>query len=255
MNIKVCFILSFLFPIFLPLKAQKNLVTESTWRTDIKVDGELSEWGDSLSHYFKEQDIYYSFANDGEYLYVAIRVENQDRQVQAVFNGFNIQVNSDGKKREGSMLIFPLPDRAALRALSNEEFKENTNVRVGALSTVRAYFVKNYPTILNGPISLENNYGIQASVKIDSADHLCYESAIRLDQLKLKPTQGSFAINIKINGIIKTEVTAYEPANSYRRNPYNYGGYNPYANRSRTYIQNKEEPGIWQILQLATKPN
>lgn len=253
MIIRAGSILFFLLPFFLSTNAQKNLEIKSTWHTTIEVDGNLAEWGDSLSHYFKEQDIHYSFANDKEYLYVAIKVKNQDRQVQAVFNGFNIQINTDGKKREGSMLIFPLPDRAALKALSNEEFKENSDVRVGALSTIRAYFVKNYPDILNGPISLENNYGIRASVRIDSADNLSYESAIRLDQLKLQPNQDNFAVNLKINGMIQTQVTAHEPMNSYRRNPYNYGIYNPYGTRSRTYIQNKEEPGIWQILHLAKK--
>lgn len=255
MIVRAGIIFLFCFPVFLSANAQKNVAIVSTWCQDIQIDGKLLEWGDSLSFYFKDQDLHYSFANDDEYLYVAIRVKNNDRQVQAAFNGFNITINTDGKKKEGPILIFPLPDRSALRALSNQEFSQATDIRKGALSTIRAFYVKNFPNILNGPISLENNYGIRASVQIDSADNLCYEGAIRLDQLKLQPKQDSFAVNVKINGIVKTQYTSHDPMRNNRRNPYHYGIYNPYDNRTRTIIQNKEEPGIWQIVRLAEKPH
>lgn len=247
--------ISFMFCFFFALSAyaQKSQTIESNWNNNVEINGDLSEWGDSLSYYFSDQDLQYSFANDDTYLYIAIRVKNKDKQIQAVFNGFKISFNLNGKKKEGPSLTFPLPDRAALRALVSQEFNRPKDPREGAINTIRAYYVQNFPTILDGPISLDNNYGIKASVLIDSADHLCYESAIRLDQLNLPSQQSVFAINVKINGVIRSQ---YTNSNTMGRRGYPYGyGYGGYNQRPRTIIRDREEPGIWQNLKLSTNPN
>ena len=249
--IRISFIFCFFFA--LSAHAQKNQTIESIWKNNVEINGNLNEWGDSLSYYFSDQDLHYSFTNDDTHLYIAIRVKNKDKQTQAVFNGFKISFNINGKKKEGPSLTFPLPDRAALRALVSQEFDKPKDPREGAISTIRAYHVQDFPNILDGLISLDNNYGIKASVLIDSADHLCYESAIRLDQLNLPVHQKDFAINVKINGVIRSQ---YTNSNTINRRGYPYGyGYGGYDQRPRTIIRNREEPGIWQYLKLATNPN
>lgn len=255
--IRTGFLFFFSFFFVFTAHAQKGANVVSKWNNAIDIDGNLNEWSDSLSYYFKDQDLHYEFANDGTYLYVAIRVKNKDRQTQAAVNGFSITINMDGKKKEGPTLIYPLPDRSALRALANQEFDKPKDIRDATLSTIRAYYVRSYPNILDGPISLENNYGIRAAVTIDSDDNLCYESAIRLDQLNLK-NNNTFAINVKINGIIRTKHT--EMANMGRQGyPYGYGGNNygygyGYDDRSRTVIRTREEAGTWQMISLAAHP-
>src|SRR5690606_24348653 len=106
----------------LSLQAQKNQTLSNTWNNGVKIDGDLSEWGDSLTYYFSDQDLHYSISNDDQYLYVAIKVKNKDKQTQAAFNGFALTINKDGKKKDGPSFSFPIPDRSALRALSNQEF-------------------------------------------------------------------------------------------------------------------------------------
>src|SRR5690554_1928370 len=201
--IRISFLLCFLFA--LSAQAQKMQPLESKWANQVDIDGDLSEWGDSLSYYFSDQDLKYSFSNDDTYLYIAILVKNHDKQIQVAFNGFKVSIDPNGKKKEGPSLSFPLPDRAALRALASQEFDKPEDPRVAALQTIRAYYVRNFPSILDGPISLDNNYGIRAAVLIDSTDQLSYESAIRLDQLGLSNNQTDFTINIKINGLIHTQ--------------------------------------------------
>lgn len=223
------------------------------WANKIEVDGDLTEWRDSLTHYFSDQDLHYSFANDNDYLYVAIRVKNKDKQIQAVFNGFKISIGPDNKKKEPASLTFPLPERAALRALSNQEFNKPEDLRKEAISAIRAYYVRGFPDILDGPVSLDNNYGIKAAVLIDSADYLCYESAIRLDQLKLPSQESGIAINLKINGLIRTQYTTASPMRSRRGSPYGYDPYG-YDQRPRSVMQTREEPGVWLNLHLATRP-
>lgn len=235
--------------------AQNKQAPSSTWNPAVEIDGDHTEWGDSLAYYFENQDLHYSFANDDEYLYVAIKVKDKDKQIQATFNGFSISINTENKKREEIKLIYPLPDRSALRALNSQEFNKPTDMRKIALSAVRALYVDGFPDILSGAISLENNYGIKAKVQIDSTDHLVYECAIQLKQLNLSPKQQVFAVNVKINGLIKTQYTTYDN-NRNTRNPYGYGygGYNPYGRQGRTVTGSKEEPGVWQNVELAKNP-
>lgn len=236
--------------------AQKKQTLSSDWNTSIRIDGNHSDWGDSLAYYYEKQDLQYSFANDDEYLYVAIKVKDKTQQIQATLNGFSITIKPENKKREEIRLTFPIPDRAALRALNNQEFDKPTDVRKTALSAVRGLYIDGFPDIINGAISLDNNYGIKAKVQIDSTDQLTYECAIQLKQLNLAPKQKTIAVNVKINGLIKTQYTTYDN-NSYNRNPYGYGygGYNPYGRQGRTVIGSKEEPGVWQDIKLAKKPN
>lgn len=252
---KAAFISLFLIGVSSSLKAQKNERISSVWNNDVKIDGELSEWNDSLTYYFDDQDLHYSISNDDQYLYVAIRVKNKDKQSQAVFNGFALTINRDGKKKDGPSFSYPIPDRSALRALSNQEFNAPTDLRKVALSTIRAFHVRNFPNILDGAISLENNYGIRAAVLIDTMDRLCYESAIQLDQLNLDTNQGGFAINIKINGLIKTQYTTGGARRNHRGSPYGYGNYYGYDDRPRTIISNREEPGTWRFITLAQREN
>lgn len=250
--IRSTFFLFFVFA-FSSAQAQKIQTLKSTWANKVDINGDLTEWGDSLAYYFNDQDLHYSFANDDTYLYVAIRVKNKDKQIQAVFNGFKISIGPDSKKKEAPSLTFPLPDRAALRALSNQEFEKPEDLRKGAISTIRAYYVRGFSAILDGPVSLDNNYGIKAAVSIDSADYLCYESAIRLDQLNLPNQESGFPINLKINGLIRTQYNVTSPMRSRRGSPYGYDPYG-YDQRPRSVTRSREEPGVWQYLHLATRP-
>lgn len=253
---KAGFLFLFTFLFILSVKAQKMQAVESIWSNNIQINGHLNEWGDSLSHYFNDQDLHYSFANDENYLYIAILVKNKDKQIQAAFNGFNIQINPNGRKKAGSSLIFPLPDRTAMNSLSNQEFDKPKDPIKMALSSIRAYYVQGFPKILDGPISLDNNYGVKAAVLIDSAGNLSYESAIPLNQLNLPSGKNGFDINIKINGLVRTEYTDSRSLGNSRGYPGYGGGYGGYGydQRPRTVIQNREEPGTWQYLKLAIKP-
>jgi len=218
----------------------------SQWVDAVQIDGVLNEWGDSLTYYFEDQDLYYSVANNEDFLFVTIRVKDRQKQIQACLNGFDIMVNKTGKRKEGPALTFPLPNRAALRSIDNR-YEEVKDIRIKTLNAVRAFHVKGFPAILDGPISLENNYGIQAAAKIDSSDNLCFEGALRLDQLGL--TNGKpFALNIKINGIVKLNYTSAGSMNQRRRYPYGYSDY------PRTRVVSREEPGAWHLFSLASKP-
>ncbi|QNL50911.1 hypothetical protein H8S90_04800 [Olivibacter sp. SDN3] len=226
------------------------------YRSSVQVDGDLSDWGDSLRFIYDKQLLQYEIANDDHNLYVAMRVRDGAQQMQALHQGFNFMINKEGKKKEGAAVTFPIPDRESLRSLAAKEEEEKPeDMRTGILSTVRAIYVSGLDDVVDGPISLENNYGIKTAVAIDSSDAICYEAVIPLQRLGIDHTiENKLAFNLKINGIVMRTVGGGMPANRYNR----YGGYGygyPYgygAQLSRK--EARQEPGVWVVLPLA-KPN
>lgn len=228
-----------------------------SWGTGISVDGFLEDWGDTLLYLHPAQHLQYQLKNDGEFLYVAMRTHDYDRQIQALSQGFSIMVNQSGRKREGPRLIFPITDRISYReimARDNDERPED--MRLGALESIRAIVIANFDDILDGQISLDNNYDIRAVARIDSADALCVEAKIPLERLGLS-VGGSknYAFNVRINGIIMPTNNASQGMR--RGYPYGggygypYGGYGyPYGGQQAS--RPREETGVWVISALAT---
>lgn len=229
------------------LKAQERLA----WKEKLQIDADFSDWQeDSLQYFYEDQGLKYSIANDNEYLYVYIQVPHQMQQLKAIYNGFNITINTEAKEKPGPSVIFPLPDKAALRAVNEESSTEKAvNRREFGLKTVRAIFVRNFDGIVDGMISINNNYGIRPAAKIDSADILNYELAIRLDEIGIDKSK-PFAVNLRINEIITTRYT--DPGFRRYRYGYPYYGMDPYGrSTSRSGITRKEVPGVWHIVTLA----
>jgi len=240
----------FTFLLFSPaLYGQERLI----WKEDLKIDASFSDWQeDSLNYFYEEQGLKYAISNDNTYLYVFIQVPHQGQQLKAIYNGFNVTVNPDAKEKPGQSVIFPLPDKAALRAVNEENSMEKAvNRHEFGLQTVRAIFVRGFEGIVDGMISIKNNYGIIPAITIDSTDVLNYELAIRLDKLGIDK-KAPFAINVRINEVITSRYT--DPGFRRYRYGYPYYGMDPYGRSApRSGISRKEVPGAWHTVTLATK--
>lgn len=166
------------------------------------IDGNLNDWGNELGQSYSAQGLTYELAQDGIYLYVALRVSDYERQVQALTRGVLFMVNGDGRKREGPSIIFPVLDRIGFRAkMSPEEGQERMEMRKAALESLRSIQVRSLAQIPDGPIALENDFGIAAAAGLDGEDHLCVEMRMPLE-LWGDPTQLSgktLAYQLKIN--------------------------------------------------------
>src|SRR5690606_25275384 len=162
---------------------EKNL--DRTWIDSLEIDADLKDWKDTLNYYFEGQEMKYSIANVANDLYISIHIPNQAQQLKAIYSGFSVTANPEGKEREGSTVVFPLPDLAALRAMNaKEDYEKTKNRREAGLNMIRAIFVHGFKDIVDGKISLENSYGIKTAIKLDSTSMLNYELAISLKQLK-----------------------------------------------------------------------
>lgn len=219
------------------------------WGTGITVDGKLGDWGDTLLYENSSQDLQYHLKNDGEHLFVAFRVRDRDQQVQALSQGFSVMVNNRGRKREGPTVVYPIADRIDFRSIMSADNDDRPeDMREGALQAIRSIYVLRFDDILDGQLSLVNNYGIQAQARIDSTDALCAEMAIPLNRLGLSSqNEQELAFNVKINGLIMPSSGSAGYGMRSRYPGYGYAPYGMPQGRSKP----RAEPGVWIISPLA----
>jgi len=257
--LQLVFVFSLCVGSVLTLHAQKRKSIEQTiipFKTDMKIDGQLTEWADSLHYFFEKQDLQYEIANDEHHIYVAMQVRDGARQMQALNQGFNFTINIDGKRKNGATLTFPLPDRESLKALAAKDKSEKpADIRKGILSAVRGIYVAGMADVIDGLISLDNDYGIKAAVAIDSTDAVCYEAVIPLERLGLHGTnQREMAFNVKINGIVIRTVGGGRRQGRYGYGSYGYGYPYGYYGNEPMRKEAQQEPGAWLMLKLAPPP-
>lgn len=236
---------------------QRKMVNDQLlWATELYVDGDLSDWGGELKHQNKAQELNYEIRNDEQHLFIAVRIEDEQRQVEAITWGINFMLNDEGKRREGPAVLFPAVDRIAFRAMMSKENENRPDdIRVAGLQSVRGIQVMRMGDLLDGLISLDNQYGVQAVAMIDEENVLCVEMRLPLNLVTEKSLNENtpIAYNVKIGGSgpargpqgqertapsrpMGSEMGRY-PGNGSR------GGFGSSAPRAND--------GIWGLLQLA----
>jgi len=260
MALKACKIGILIAVLANPAFAQRNkgnIQQSLDWATGIVVDGKLDEWGDSLTYEHAIQKFNYHIKNDDENLYIAMHVADKDRQMQIFAQGLAFMVNTNGKKRDGPTVYFPVADRLAFRSIMSADNDDRPDdMRKGALAAIRAIYVMRFEDILDGQISLENTYGIHAQAALDTTDALCVEMVVPLDRLGISVVdeKEKLAFNVKINGVM-IPGSGSSPAMMRRGYgyPYGYGyGYGyPYSYGQQGPSKPREEPGVWIMAPLA----
>jgi len=191
----------------------------------VTLDGDLNEWDDQLTLVDKDSSWSFAVTKDGEFLYAAVKIKDLALQQEAARNGIIINVNADGKKKDGATLIFPIPDSESVRAMRNDENLPNMNVREELIKRSRGYGVKGFARIVDGLLSYDNTYGVQAVAKLLDNDVLAYESKIPIQAIGIKDLNKPVAIQIMINNrfsiLQKTIKSRPDPRGSY------YGRYTP----------------------------
>ncbi|GEM66423.1 hypothetical protein SMI01S_00290 [Sphingobacterium mizutaii NBRC 14946 = DSM 11724] len=191
----------------------------------VQVDGDLKEWENQLSVIGQDSSWSFAVTNDANYLYTAVQIKNLALQQEAARNGIIVNINPEGKKKDGAILVFPIPDSESVRAMVNDENLPNMNVREELIKRSRGYGVKGFARIVDGRLSFDNTYGVLALAKLMDNDVLVYESKIPIQAIGIKDLKGPIAIQIMINNrftiLQKTIKSRPDPRGSM------YGRYSP----------------------------
>lgn len=235
---------------------QRKMVNDQLlWASNLSVDGDLTDWGGELKHQNTAQKLNYEIRNDEQHLFIAVRIEDEQRQVQAITQGISFMLNDEGKRREGPAVLFPAVDRIGFRAMmSSANENRPDDIRIAALQSVRGIQVLRMGDLLDGLISLDNQYGVQAVAEIDEENVLCVEMRLPMSLVTAKSLDETpIAYNIKIGG----SGPARGPQSQSRTVPSRpmgseMGRYPGYGSRGGFGSSApREDAGIWGLLQLA----
>lgn len=203
-------------------KSLKNLKKSAQ---NIVVDGNLKDWGDSLSYYNPDKKIHYGLAENQENLYFAIRIENRGQQEQAMRNGITLAFNPEGKKKETYSLTFPSPDRdensmfimpKADHAITEQQLKQEDmdERRKADLLKLRDIQVKGFPDVETDHITTANTYGIKTVLQFDDSGALVYEAAIPIKMLHSDLNNKPWIFDIKINSFASGNHDGLKPSSA-----------------------------------------
>ncbi|MHB8206545.1 hypothetical protein [Mucilaginibacter sp.] len=212
------------------LKAQKTpgIQIGSVWApATVKIDGKLTEWGETLKAYNKNVQLWYTIANDDKNIYLAIKSTDLDNNNKILAGGISFTVNTEGKKRTKNAFTttFPIINRTGGRThggrrggFGQQDTPDTAaivNQQKQALATSKEISALGFKEITDTLVSIYNEYGIKASASIDGKGVLVYELAIPLKLLQITAdNQKELAYNVKVNGLQLSESGGFGGGNN-----------------------------------------
>lgn len=109
---------------------------------------------------------FYKLAQDADHLYIAIRISDELLQNYAVRDGINIQFMADHKKQKDRVFVYPYPDKEVKRSLQQAGFDPEKDYKSDLIGRSRGYYVTGFPSIVDGLLSFQNNYGLYAEARM-----------------------------------------------------------------------------------------
>ncbi|HEY9001096.1 MAG TPA: hypothetical protein VIM89_07075 [Mucilaginibacter sp.] len=182
--------------------------------SNITIDGDLKEWGDSLRYYNQEKQLNYALANDQDNLYMAIRINDRSEQIRVLRAGLTLGIDIRGKKKETFTMTFPVGDQSAQGMADNAMDLQNSNNDVkqedredemkAKLTKLREIKVTGFKDIESETMTTSNTYGFKVAIDYDKDGNLVYEAAIPLKFFHAEDlSKNEWAFNFKINGITR----------------------------------------------------
>lgn len=190
--------------------------------SDIKVDGKLPEWNNTLQAYNLVNRIFYTVSNDDNNLYLTL-LTSDGYANEKVMDGISFTINLSAEKNSetNSVVTFPIPipseksnllgeNIRIVRRLKNDTTKEALakvdSLRSSLNAMVNDVFkeinISGIKEIQEPAISIYNLEGIKVAAQFNDEMQYTYELAIPLKYLGDYINAGhKFTYNIKLNGL------------------------------------------------------
>lgn len=195
---------------------RKGETLASRWAlAPVVADGQLNEWPDTLSRYNDNSKIYYDIANDDKNLYLAIRSGSREALSKILMAGITISANLESNKKDPPRVVFPILDRTPGKPGARREQPSVEEMQKETIARIKDIRVFGFNDIVDGPVSLQNTYGIRAAAAFHSQSSLVQEITIPLSQLNIDPKADPVTYSIRINGLeIPSSQRAIDPRRS-----------------------------------------
>jgi hypothetical protein len=190
-------------------------IYKSQWpENKIIVDGKIPEWKLPLKFYDDKSKLQYAIANDKENLYVCIRATDEQTQMKMFTAGMQVLIDTSENSNKSHLLpsiLFPqgmkrgsednMKETMMKEILDINTFKNRRSLELSSLELAGFN-----PLIKAGIYPLQNDYGISASIVIDSNKILNYEAVIPFktfykNALSLADSSKIISVTIVLNGL------------------------------------------------------
>jgi hypothetical protein len=187
-------------------KKEKGKKYPSFYQKHIVIDGKADEWADSLFFLNPDAKIRYAVVNDSNNLYLCLKVFDDNQQLKLLRGGMEVWIDPAGKKTEICGIRYPLSTtlnpggKAGWHSGDPNVIKQ---FKLLFLLQAKDMELTGFKDGINGLLSnVINRTGVQAIIKLDSANILIYEAKIPLKIFKTDLTQANpLSVGFIIKGL------------------------------------------------------
>lgn len=217
------------------LSAQKKQKEQYVIReiSGIELDANLLDWKDNL--YNTGSDLWsFGIAIDKDFLYAAVLIKDKMLISEAVRNGVLLNISYSNKKKDGARILFPRLNLEKLESTLNEDEPSAPFTNEEMINSAKGYYISGFSKVVDGLLSFDNQYGIQAKCKVDSVGNLYYESKIPLGLVKFQTSDIAVQIAVATQYMQLKKMSSSQSASntrSYYGRPMSTGSSikNPYS--------------------------
>lgn len=185
-------------------KNKKDLLQSTQAPLSVGIDGKLNEWDLTQLVQNKASQLSFLIANNDSTLFLIVRSDKLADTKRLLAGGISFSVNTTGEKKPKETLIFPIINRNnRLASSSNSKKPVDPAQRLREeLAGLNEIGVGGFDQILDGKISLSNDYGIRAAAGLDADGVLVCEYALPMKLLQINGAKSDiFACQIRVNGL------------------------------------------------------
>lgn len=256
------FFLAILFSSFVNVLVAQNKnsdLIKNEWAINSPaIDGELKDWGDSLKYFNSSAQFSFDIRNNKDFLYVAIISKNKENLARILSRGITFSVNTEDKKKTGATVVFPVVDRSLSNRSSGEKNtakQPDKQIQQQIISKITKLNVSGFQDIIDGPVSLNNTYGISAAAGFNGQGNFVIELALPFNQLGISADKGQqLTCLIQLNGV-KPPRSTYDPNRNSRGGMYGYPSRDYGYDRRPVVNKQNQTIAFWVKSILATKTN
>lgn len=177
---------------------------------NIAVNGDIKEWGDSLTFYSPEERLNYMLANTKDTLYLAVKIYDRSEIARILNAGLTFTIDPKGKRKEAFSITYPLNVQGSTPVFNHKQDAEDGVTQEDRdellrekLTNLRGIKVTGFSKdIEDDMITTSNTYGIQTAIDYDAAGNLIYEEAVPMKFFHGDESGKTlWSFNIKINGV------------------------------------------------------
>jgi hypothetical protein len=144
------------------------------------VNGNSSEWDNSLFSFNKSAQVNYALVNDSSAFYICIRIANEAAQMKVLRSGIELRFNSKGKKKAEATLHFPIGGRTDFGGrLDAGEHRDRKTMHLMYLLQMQDMELIGFKNGVNGFQNIKSGKnGIMAAINWDSTNVMVYEARV-----------------------------------------------------------------------------